>query len=615
MPINYLSVENLSKSYDEKLLFEDVTFGIEQGQKVALVGINGSGKSTLLKVISGIEQPDQGVVSFRKEIKVEMLQQVTDLSDDATIAAAIFDGSNELLQLIRNYEVAIATGGEDLQTILEEMDRLNAWEYEHEVKELLGKLGIYQLDQLIGDLSGGQKKRVALAKTIVLKPDLLILDEPTNHLDLEIIEWLENYLATTNLTLLMVTHDRYFLDRVTNEIVEITEGQLFKYKGNYSDFLEKKQERAEIEEATVSKAKNLFKKELEWMRRQPKARGTKAKYRIDAFYDLEKTATKKVADDQMEVNLSGQRQGKKIMELKGISKGYEGKALIANLEYVFKKGDRIGIVGNNGSGKSTLLKMIIGELQPDTGSVVAGQKTVIGYYSQEEQIFDPSQKVIDTIKEVAEYITLSDGSEVTASNLLNQFLFPPKKQYALVGKLSGGERRRLQLLRMLMTNPNFIILDEPTNDFDIQTLNVLEDYLLKFDGCLLIVSHDRYFMDRLVDHLFVFRGEREVKDFPGNYSDYRNSPLSKQEVKAEVKVEEEKMKTTSRKLSYSEKREYESLGEEIATLENEKEELTGLLNGGETDFEKLGEWSARIEEIAELLDEKELRWLELDELQ
>ena len=615
MPLNYLSVENLSKSYDEKLLFEDVTFGIEQGQKVALVGINGSGKSTLLKVISGIEQPDRGVVSFRKEIKVEMLQQVTDLSDTATIEAAIFDGSNELLQLIRNYEVAIATGSEDLQTLLEEMDRLNAWEYEHEVKELLGKLGIYHLDQLVGDLSGGQKKRVALAKTLVLKPDLLILDEPTNHLDLDIIEWLENYLAITNLTLLMVTHDRYFLDRVTNEIVEIAEGQLFKYKGNYSDFLEKKQERAEIEEATVSKAKNLLKKELEWMRRQPKARGTKAKYRIDAFYDLEKKASKKVTEDQMEVNLSGQRQGKKIMELKGISKGYDGKTLIKDLEYVFKKGDRMGIVGNNGSGKSTLLKMIIGELQPDGGTVTAGQNTVIGYYSQEEQIFDPSQKVIDTIKEVAEYITLADGSEVTASNLLNQFLFPPKKQYALIGKLSGGERRRLQLLRMLMSNPNFIILDEPTNDFDIQTLNVLEDYLLKFDGCLLIVSHDRYFMDRLVDHLFVFQGDGEVRDFPGNYSDYRNSPLSKQAVKSEEKVEEVKVKTTNRKLSYGEKREYESLGEEIATLEEEKAELEESLNSGETDFEKLGQWSARIEKITELLDEKELRWLELDELQ
>ncbi len=618
MATNHLSVEKVSKSYDENLLFSDFTFGISQGQKVALVGVNGSGKSTLLRIVAGLEEADEGRVSFRKELKVEMLQQASLLNEDATVGDVIFDGENAVLELIRRYELAILREehGSELDQLLEEMDQLGAWEYEHEVKELLGRLGIFDLDQEVANLSGGQKKRVSLAKTLVLKPDFLILDEPTNHLDIEVIEWLENYLASQNLTLLMVTHDRYFLDRVTNEIIEIDHGQLFRYQGNYSDFLSKKQERQETEQAAIAKARNLMKKELEWMRRQPKARGTKAKYRIDAFYELEKKASRKMDDQRLEVKLAGERQGKKILELKKVSKSYHEKVLFEAFEYVFRKGDRIGVVGPNGVGKSTFLKMILGEILPDTGSVVVGQNTSIGYYSQDDHVFDPSKQVLETISEVAEYITLADGSEITASQLLNQFLFPPAKQYSLVGKLSGGERRRLQLLLMLMTNPNFIVLDEPTNDFDIVTLNVLEDYLLNFDGCLLIVSHDRYFMDRLVDHLFVFQGEGVIKDFPGNYTDFRSSEVfsAGQPEKTKTGDKGVKIRSEQRKLSFKEKREYEMLSEEISSLEEEKRSLSDLLNGGSDDFESLSKWSERIAEINNLLDEKEMRWLELDEL-
>ncbi len=622
--MNYLSAEGLSKSYDERQLFSDLTFGIDQGQKVALVGVNGCGKSTLMKIIAGLENADGGVVSFRKGLTVAMLPQNPDFNDEDKVVEAVFDGDHEVLNLIRDYEVALQkserdpTKAPDLTPLLERMDALNAWEYESDVKQVLGKLGIHDFDQLLGTMSGGQRKRVALAKALVLKPDFLILDEPTNHLDLEVIEWLEEFLATANLTLLMVTHDRYFLDRVTNEIVEIDEGQLFKYKGNYSAFLEKKREREEMEQATVAKARNLYKKELEWMRRQPKARGTKAKYRIDAFHDLEKTASKNLEKAEMQVKLQSERQGKKILELQKVSKAFEGRQLIQDFEYVFKRRDRIGIVGPNGVGKSTLLKLIAGEIKADAGELDFGINTKIGHYTQEEQQFDPSKRVLDIVQEVAESIQLADGSEVSASQLLNQFLFPPKMQYNVVGKLSGGERRRLQLLRVLIDNPNFIILDEPTNDLDIMTLNVLEDYLEKYDGCLLIVSHDRYFMDRLVDHLFVFEGKGVIRDFPGNYTDYREAAKERQSQPSEAKPKEaaretQKVKEKKQALSYKEKREYESLEGEIAKLEEEKKDLTTKMNAGNSDFEELQKLSNRIQEIDADLEEKEMRWLELDE--
>ena len=622
--MNYLSVENLAKSFDEKQLFEDLTFGLEQGQKAALVGVNGCGKSTLLKVISGLEAQDRGTVSMRKGIVVSMLRQHPNFEEDATILESIFAEDQEQLNVIRDYELAMyktekdPENAPDLSHVLERMDALNAWDYEHQIKELLGKLGIQDFQQKMNELSGGQKKRVALAQALVIQPDLLILDEPTNHLDIEVIEWLENYLATQNLTLLMVTHDRYFLDKVTNEILEIDFGKVHRYKGNYSQFLEQKAERMAIEQASVDKAKNTYKTELEWMRRQPKARGTKAKYRVEAFDEVKEKAHSSRKKDEMELNLRGQRQGKKILEMEKVTKTYDGKVMLDAFDYVFKRGERVGIIGKNGVGKSTFLNLVANKIQPDTGSMNYGQTTKIGYYTQDEAIFDPNKKVLDLVKEVAEFIKVADGSEISASTLLNQFLFPPKMQYNFVGKLSGGEKRRLQLMRMLIANPNFLILDEPTNDFDITTLNVLEDYLEKFTGCVMIVSHDRYFMDRLVDHLFVFKGEGKIKDFPGNYSDFRNTgqPMTRiggQEVKKEAKVVQMESNPKTKKISFKEKHEFKTLEKEMPELEQTKEQLLTTINE-EREYEKLESLGKELRKIEEQLEEKEMRWLELSEL-
>ena len=626
--MNYLSVEELSKSYDEKKLFENITFGLDQGQKAALVGVNGTGKSTLMKVIAGFEAPDKGIVSFRKGLTVSMLLQHPEFNEEDTILESVFSEDKEELNVIRDYELAMyktetdPANAPDLSPILEKMDTLNAWEYEHQIKGLLGKLGIHNLDQKMKDLSGGQKKRVAIAQALVVDPDVLILDEPTNHLDLELIEWLENYLATANLTLLMVTHDRYFLDRVTNEILEIEHGKIYRYKGNYSQFLEKKSERMEMEASSIDKAKNLFKTELEWMRRQPKARGTKAKYRVEAFQDVKAKAHSAVQTSKMEVNLKGERQGKKILELHHISKSFEGLTLIKDFSYVFKRREKIGVIGPNGVGKSTFLNILSQKLKQDSGEIEIGQTTKFGYYTQDETIFDPNKKVLDIVKEVAEYIELDNGSQVSASQLLNQFMFPPKMQHNFVGKLSGGEKRRLQLLRVLMANPNFLILDEPTNDLDITTLNVLEDYLQNFAGCLMIVSHDRYFMDRLVDHLFVFEGNGKIRDFPGNYTDYREKegvPVA--EIKGSnqgsqkdrsdgSKPSDQTEKPKGRKLSYNEQRELDQLDKDIPKLEAKKAELQeSLLN--ETEYDKLQTLSNEIKVIE---GEKEMRWLELSEV-
>ncbi|MDA7854648.1 ABC-F family ATP-binding cassette domain-containing protein [Cyclobacteriaceae bacterium] len=624
--MNYLSVERLTKSFDEKQLFEEITFGLEQGQKAALVGVNGCGKSTLLKVIAGLLYPNSGEVTFRKGISLSILTQNPEFADDDTVMQAVFSKDREELKAIRNYESALLKmeknpeAGVDLSPFIEQMDALNAWDYEHQVKEILGKLGIHTLDQKMGELSGGQKKRVALAQCLVVKPHVLILDEPTNHLDLEIIEWLEEYLATQNLTLLMVTHDRYFLDRVTNEILEIDAGQIFKYHGNYSDFLQQKSDREEQQAVTVGKAKNLLKKELEWMRRQPKARGTKAKYRIDAFYDVKEKASQTVSKSEMEVNLKSDRQGKKIMEIKHISKIFDDKKVIDDFSYVFQRKERIGIVGANGAGKSTFLNILTQNLTPDLGELDIGQTTKFGYYTQDEAVFDPQMKVIEVVKEVAEFIQLADGSEVSASNLLTQFLFLPSVQYNLVGKLSGGEKRRLQLLRVLMANPNFLVLDEPTNDLDIMTLNVLEDYLDKFDGCLMIVSHDRYFMDKLVDHLFVFEGQGIIRDFPGNYTDYRATEGGLKSVKEVVQKPSntetngsKKVVDGPRKMTFNEKRELEQIEKELSQLEIQKKAIEDALDK-ETDYEKLMALGIELDQIKTLAEAKELRWLELSEL-
>ena len=622
--MNHLSVENLAKSYDSRQLFEGLTFGLDQGQKAALVGVNGCGKSTLMKIIAGLEPPDKGEVSFRKGVRVSMVPQNPDFDEDDNIVQAVFAEDIEELNVVRDYEIALhkATidpdNAPDITPLIERMDQLNAWDYESKVKQILGELGLHNLDQKMGELSGGQRKRVALSRALIVNPDFLILDEPTNHLDLEVIEWLESYLATANLTLLMVTHDRYFLDMVTNEILEIDQGQIFKYKGNYAHFLEKKAEREESEAASVDKAKNLLRKELEWMRRQPKARGTKAKYRIDAFYDTKEKASKNVNRQELEVNLKGERQGKKIMELEQVSKRFGDLKILDHFNHTFQRKERVGIVGPNGVGKSTFLNILIGEIEADSGRREVGQTTKFGYYTQEEQKFDPNARVIDVVKDVAEVIQLADGSQITASQLLNQFLFPPKMQFNVVGKLSGGERRRLQLLRVLMNNPNFLILDEPTNDLDLMTLNVLEDYLETFEGCLMVVSHDRYFMDRLTDHLFVFEGDGKVRDFPGNYTDLREqgglqtSKEKLQESKKPVEKLEESVSMDKKKLSYNEQREFEGLEGEMEKLELRKEEIGEKMNTI-SDYEELQKLAQELEEVKGLLEEKEMRWLELSE--
>ncbi|WP_017733130.1 ABC-F family ATP-binding cassette domain-containing protein [Nafulsella turpanensis] len=628
--MNHLSVENLSKSYNEKELFSGITFGINQGQKVALVGHNGCGKSTLLRIITGHETSDSGQVVFANDLRVAYLHQNPQFREGDTVKEAVFDRQNPLLALVSDYEYYLhksetdPAAAEKLQELLPAMEEQNAWDYESQVTQILGKLGVYDLEQRVDKMSGGQKKRVAMAKTLIEKPDFLILDEPTNHLDLETIEWLEDYLAKAQLTLLMVTHDRYFLERVTNEIIEIDGGKLYKYKGNYSYFLEKKAEREQMQATEVDKARNLMKKELEWVRRQPKARGTKAKYRMDAFEDIKDKASQKLGRSQMELDVKTSRVGGKILEVKKISKSYGNKTLFKDFSYTFKKGDRIGVVGKNGMGKSTFLNILTGAIPPDSGEVDKGTTIVFGYYSQEEAVFNPEHRVIDVVKEVAEVVQTGSGKELTASQLLNYFQFPPAVQYTPVKKLSGGERRRLQLLRVLIKSPNFLILDEPTNDLDITTLNILEEYLESFGGSLIIVSHDRYFMDRLVDHLFVLEGNETIRDFPGNYTDYRETIAEEaaeekeKEQAAQTKKEQPApkpapTKTEKRKLTFKEQKEFEQLEKEIASLDQKRKKLIEQLNSGSGNHEELTTLSKEIEEIGEQIDEKEMRWLELSE--
>ncbi|WP_109832355.1 ABC-F family ATP-binding cassette domain-containing protein [Reichenbachiella versicolor] len=620
-----LSVEKLTKSFNEKQLFNDITFGIDQGQKVALVGVNGCGKSTLLNVIAGQEQQDAGIVSFQKDLKIAYLDQAPDLSEFHTILDSIFDASHPEAKLLNEYWKLVEKSSpteadqEKLQELITQIDGLNAWDYEFRLKEILGKLGINNLERPIVELSGGQQKRIALAKAMLGEPDFLILDEPTNHLDLDIIEWLEEYLAAQNLGLLMVTHDRYFLDKVCNEIIEIDKGNLFRYKGTYADYLEKKGEALENAKTVRDKARNLLSKELEWMRRQPKARGTKAKYRIDAFHDTKKKAKVDLSTSELEIKISGKRQGKKILELNKIAKAWEGKNMFKDFSHIFTRGEKVGIVGYNGTGKSTFLNVVTQTITPDAGEIDLGVNTLFGYYKQDTIQEEPGKTVLESIQEVAEVITLDDGSVVTASQLLNQFLFDPKVQHSHIAKLSGGEKRRLQLLKVLMANPNFLILDEPTNDLDIVTLNILEDYLQNFSGCLLIVSHDRYFMDKLVDHLFVFDHSDVIRDFPGNYTDYRvEQKEKKKEAQSSSNVSQEKTNTKTResekkKLTYKEQQEFKKIEDQMPKLETRKEELNQLLNSGETDHVKLTEWSQEIENLQNDLDEMEMRWLELSE--
>ncbi len=505
--MNYLSAELVSKTYNDRWLFKDVSVGISQGEKFALVGNNGVGKSTLLRILTGEIQPDNGKVSVRSGIRLGFLTQQPSVSGDLKVKDVLFSDENEVARVVKEYEACIhnpETSPEKMQAILERMEELKAWDYENKVHEVIERLGVPDIEKRFGDLSGGQKKRIFLAQLLLLEADLIILDEPTNHLDLEAIEWLENYLSGQNITLIMVTHDRYFLDNVVTEIIELDRGQLFRYKGKYAYFLEKKSEREELLKIEVTKARNLLKKELEWMRRQPKARGTKAKYRVEAYYELEKKASQDLRKDKLDLDIKEARQGGKILEIEHISKSYGTQKVVSDFSYVFKKKDRIGVVGKNGIGKSTFLDMLVGKLKPDRGEVMPGITTRFGYFTQESITLNPANRLIEEVKEIAEFITLSDGSQVSASKFLDTFLFPPEKQYNFIEKLSGGEKKRLQLLKLLVTNPNFLILDEPTNDFDIDTLNVLEDFLEKFTGCLMLVSHDRYFMDHLVNQLFDF---------------------------------------------------------------------------------------------------------------
>ncbi|SFO19376.1 ATP-binding cassette, subfamily F, uup [Algoriphagus ornithinivorans] len=638
--MNYLSVENLSKAFGERKLFSNISFGISQGQKIALVGINGAGKSTLMKIIMGLEIPDTGQVALNNAVKIAYVHQNPVFDSNLSIFQTIFDQSNsEVLRVIEEYHKAMLDSergidnSDKMAKIFEQMDALQAWDFEYQVKEVLGKLGLHDTDLPVGNLSGGQRKRVALAKAILEKPDLLLLDEPTNHLDLETIEWLEEYLAKANLSIFMVTHDRYFLEKVTNEILELDQGKIHRYQGNYGYFLDKKAERMQIEDIEIEKAKSLYKKELDWIRRQPKARGTKAKYRVDAFEETKEKAFTKREERDIELSVSTQRLGNKILEIEKISKSYGEKKLIEDFSYIFKKKDRIGIVGPNGAGKTTFLKLITGLIEPDQGKITAGQTTLFGYYRQEEDRFDEEKRLIDVVKEVAEVVTLNKGQTITVSQFLTQFGFPPKQQFTPIGKMSGGERRRLQLLLVLIKNPNFLILDEPTNDLDLMTLNILEEFLDTFPGCLIIVSHDRYFMDRLVEHLFVFEGEGVIRDFPGNYTDFREwekeestksqVPSTKTtearserlETRKDTKVEEAEKSVSKIKASYKQKQEFKKTNEQIAKLESEKEKITAQIAAGIEDHEDLLKLSNRIAEIDSELEELEMTWLELSELE
>jgi len=618
--ISFLQVENLTKTYGETILFRNISFSVNKDEKIALIAKNGTGKTSLLNIIAGIDTSDEGKVSYRRDISMGYLQQDPKLDDNKTVIEQVFDHTSSISEAITLYEKALISGNQELlNKATAIMDTEQAWDFEVKVKQILEKLKLNNFEQKIGQLSGGQKKRVALAATLINEPDLLILDEPTNHLDMEMIDWLETFLAKTRSTLLMVTHDRYFLDRVCNEIIEMDNNTIYTYRGNYSYYLEKREERISATNATIERAANLLRKEREWIVRQPSARATKAKYRVENFYKLKETARQKLQDDKLDLQVKTSRLGKKVLELKKISKNFDSKKILDEFSHSFIKGEKIGIVGNNGVGKTTFLNMLTGSIPIDSGIIDLGQTVVFGYYTQQGIDIKNGQRVIDVIKDIAEIITLGNGKVFTASQFLEMFLFPPEIQYAVVEKLSGGERRRLYLMTVLMKNPNFLILDEPTNDLDIMTLNVLEDYLTSFSGCVLLVSHDRYFVDKIVDYLFVFEGEGQVLNFPGNYSDYqydmqeRLKEIKNQETKPKVQRQKSE-NTNQRKLSFNEKREFEQLEKEIENLNREKNQLEDLINSGTLKSDELITKSKRLSEIMESIDEKEFRWLELSEM-
>ncbi len=625
--MNYFQAENLSKSYAEKLLFENISFGIELGQKVALIARNGAGKTTLLNIMMNLDIPDSGQYTFRNGVTVAYLKQNPEFTPGHSVIETLLHGNNILTQTLRQYEEEVhlheknpdKADNKRLQALMTKMDELDAWNHEIKIRQIISKLKIEDLNQAVETLSGGQTKRVALARILIDEADFIILDEPTNHLDLEMIEWLEDYLARQKLTLLMVTHDRYFLDTVCNEILELEQGSIYRYKGNYAYFLEKKQERESAMLAETEKARNLLRKETEWMRRQPKARTTKSKARIDAYHHLKEAATLKTVDQPNEILMQSARMGKKILELQNIRKSFDNNLVIEDFSYIFKKKEKVGIVGMNGTGKSTLLNIITRNLNPDRGSVSTGDTIQFGYYHQDGLKIDENKKVIDVIKDIAESIKMGKDTWFPAAQFLHYFNFPYNTQNDFVRKLSGGEKRRLYLCTVLMKNPNFLILDEPTNDLDIATLNVLEDFLADFGGCLIVVTHDRYFLDNLVDHIFVFEGNGKIKDFPGNYTDYQ---LKKSQEKKQIRKEEKPVqsKPTSytkpaekKKLSYKEQKEFEALEAEIPMLEKQKAETLEQMNTGSLTPEKLNEVSELYARLEKELEEKEFRWLELSE--
>lgn len=631
--MNYLTVENLSKSIGEKELFSNITFGLEKGQKTALIAKNGTGKSTLLNIIAGLDIPDTGQVVVRNDISVSYLPQMDKFSDDFSVLDAIFDSQTPVIKAFKEYEACTLLpeaekespeGHQRLQQAILDMDRLNAWDFEARAKEILSRFGIQDVFKNIRELSGGQRKKAALAKTLLADTDLLILDEPTNHLDVEMIEWLENYLRCANVTLLMVTHDRYFLDQVCNDIIEIDQGSLFRYRGKYDYFVEKKAERLAVAAAENEKLRQLFRKELEWVHTSPQARTSKARARINAFENLKDEVSKVQVQKQEGFKVRTERLGNKILEINNLDFSYPDNLLLDDFSYIFKKGEKCGIVGPNGTGKSTLLKLIMGEIRPDGGKITPGQTIQFGYFSQDSMPYSGNKRIIDLVKEQAEVIRLDNGNYIGASQFLNHFGFKYEQQYTYYEDLSGGERRKLHLLITLLRNPNFLILDEPTNDFDIDTLNLLEDFLENYQGCILMVSHDRWFMNKLVDHVFVFEGHGKIKDYYGNYTEYRierDKELKLQKRVAKLNAPQSDETVLSKpirtanpnKMTFKERKEFENLGQEIDELEAEKKSLLEKMNAGEGTSQQLVEWGKRYQDVENLLDEKSMRWLELSE--
>ena len=617
----YLQVENLTKSFGDLVLFNGISFGIAEGQRIGLIAKNGSGKTTLLNILAGKEGYDEGKITFRRDLRVGYLEQSPKYPEELTVLEACFYHGNSTVELIKEYERCMETpGNPGMDELLVRMEHEKAWDYERRAKQILSRLKIRDFSQKIGHLSGGQLKRVALANILITEPDLLILDEPTNHLDLDMTEWLEEYLNRGSLSLLMVTHDRYFLDRVCSEIIEIDNRQLYSYKGNYSYYLEKRQERIEATNAEIARANNLYRTELEWMRRMPQARGHKARYREEAFYELEKVAKQRTYDANVKLDVKASYIGSKIFEADHLCKRFGDLKILDDFSYIFARYEKMGIVGNNGTGKSTFIKILMGLEKPDSGTLDIGETVRFGYYSQEGLQFNEQMKVIDVITDIAEVIELGNGKRLTASQFLQHFLFTPETQHSYVYKLSGGERRRLYLCTVLMRNPNFLVLDEPTNDLDIVTLQVLEEYLQNFKGCVIVVSHDRYFMDKVVDHLLVFKGQGDIRDFPGNYSDYRDWKLAKAEHEKEAaKPKEEKTQRVrlndKRRMTFKERKEFEQLEKEIAALEEEKKQIEEALCSGTLSVDELTEKSKRLPLLNDELDEKTMRWLELSEIE